>query len=48
MVGDEDKDLVSKRIGIHTFLINSHNTKLGIDIPEPDYRGTLEDLKQLL
>ena len=48
MVGDEDKDLVSKRIGITTFLINSHNTKLGIDIPEPDYRGTLEDLKQLL
>ena len=48
MVGDEDKDLVSKRIGISTFLINSHNTKLGIDIPEPDYRGTLEDLKQLL
>ncbi|TKJ23269.1 MAG: hypothetical protein CEE43_03815 [Promethearchaeota archaeon Loki_b32] len=48
MVGDEDKDLVSKRLGIHTFLINSRNTKLGIDIPEPDYRGTLEDLKQLL
>ncbi len=48
MVGDEGKDLVSKRIGIHTFLINSCNTKLGIDIPEPDYRGTLEDLNQLL
>ena len=48
MVGDEDKDLVSKRIGIHTFLISSRNTKLGIDIPKPDYRGTLEDLKQLL
>lgn len=48
MVGDEDKDLISARLGIHTFLVNSPKTKLEINIPEPDYCGTLEDLKNLI
>ena len=48
MVGDESKDLISARLGIHTFLIESPYTKFDINIPEPKYRGTLEDLKNLI
>jgi FMN phosphatase YigB (HAD superfamily) len=48
MVGDEAKDLISARLGIHTFLINSPYTKLDIDIPKPNYRGTLDDLNNLM
>ncbi len=48
MVGDEDKDLISARLGIHTFLVDNPYTKLEINIPEPDYRGTLEDLNKLI
>ena len=48
MVGDEAKDLISARLGIHTFLINSPYTKLDINTPKPNYRGTLDDLNNLI
>ena len=48
MVGDEAKDLISASLGIHTFLISSPYTKLDINIPEPTYRGTLDDLNNLI
>jgi FMN phosphatase YigB (HAD superfamily) len=48
MVGDEDKDMIAKKLGIHTFLIESNNTKLNSGIPKPDYTGTLEDLLKLI
>lgn len=48
MVGDEEKDMIAARIGMKTFLIQSINTELGSDTPEPDYHGTLGDLEKLL
>ncbi|MFX0040955.1 MAG: HAD family hydrolase [Promethearchaeota archaeon] len=48
MVGDEDKDLVAKRCGMKTFLIEHKNKKFGPEIPEPTYKGSLSDLKSLL
>ncbi|MBD3214060.1 MAG: HAD hydrolase-like protein [Candidatus Lokiarchaeota archaeon] len=48
MVGDEDKDMVAKKKGCKTFLIPSPNTKLDPETPEPDYQGSLHDLKELL
>ncbi len=48
MVGDEDKDMVAAQIGMKTFLVQSPNTKLTPDIPEPNYRGTLADFEKLL
>jgi len=48
MVGDEAKDMVAANLGIKTYLVNSDNTKMTPDIPEPNYQGTLADLDQLL
>ena len=48
MVGDEDKDMVAARLGMKTFLVQSTNTELGPDAPEPDYQGTLADLETML
>ena len=48
MVGDEDKDMVAARLGMKTFLVQSLNTELGPDTPEPDYQGTLADLEKML
>ena len=48
MVGDEDKDMIAKKLGIHTFLIKSTNTKLDSEIPKPDYTGTLEDILKII
>ena len=48
MVGDDDKDLIAKRCGIKTFLIEQKNKKFSPEIPEPTYRGSLLDLKLLL
>jgi len=48
MVGDEDKDMVAANLGCKTFLITSSNTNLKPETLEPDYKGTLSDLKNLL
>lgn len=48
MVGDEDKDMVAAKLGCKTFLIRSENTDLSLETPEPDYQGTLSDVKKLL
>ncbi len=48
MVGDESKDMVAANLGIKTYLIQSDNTEMTPDIPEPNYRGTLAELEQLL
>lgn len=48
MVGDEAKDMVAANLGIKTYLVKSDNTEMTPDIPEPNYRGTLADLEQLL
>ncbi|MFX1419983.1 MAG: HAD family hydrolase [Promethearchaeota archaeon] len=48
MVGDEDKDLIAKRCGIKTFLVEHKNKRFNLDIPEPTYKGSLSDLKSLL
>lgn len=48
MVGDEDKDIVCAKLGSQTFLVNSINTKLNSETPEPTYSGTLNDLMKLL
>ncbi|MFX1407224.1 MAG: HAD family hydrolase [Promethearchaeota archaeon] len=48
MVGDEDKDMVAAKIGCQTFLIHSNNTELDLVTPEPNYKGTLNDLKNLI
>jgi len=48
MVGDEDKDMVCAKLGSQTFLVNSSNTNLSAETPEPTYRGKLEKLLELL
>ena len=48
MVGDEDKDMVAANLGICTFLIHSSNTKIDPSTPEPNYSGTLDDIKALI
>jgi len=48
MVGDEDKDMVAAKLGCKTFLVESENTDLSSETPEPNFRGTLSDLKELL
>ncbi|MFX1495207.1 MAG: HAD family hydrolase, partial [Promethearchaeota archaeon] len=48
MVGDEDKDMIAKNIGCQTFLIYSSNTDLKSGIPEPNYKGTLHDIIEIL
>lgn len=44
MVGDENKDMMAKSIGCQTFLIHSSNTDLNSESPEPNYKGTLNDI----
>jgi len=48
MVGDEDKDMIAKNVGCQTFLIQSSNTDLNIEIFKPNYIGTLKDLIKIL
>jgi len=48
MVGDEDKDMVCANLGSQTFLVNSPNTNLKPETPEPTHKGILKDLIDLL
>ncbi len=48
MVGDEERDIIAGRLGMKTFLITQNNKKLGPEIPDPTFKGTLSDLKPLL
>ncbi len=48
MVGDEAKDMVCAKLGSQTFLVNSSNTNLTAETPEPTYRGKLEKLMELM
>jgi HAD superfamily hydrolase (TIGR01549 family) len=48
MVGDEDKDMVCAKLGSQTFLVNSPNTNLNKETPEPTFSGELKDLLELL
>jgi len=44
MVGDEDKDMVCASLGSKTFLVNSPNTNLSTNTPEPTYKGSLKNI----
>lgn len=48
VVGNEAMDMAAARLGCSTFLIESPETKLDPAMPEPDHRGTLHDLAELL
>lgn len=48
VVGDEAMDMVAVRVGCPTFLVTSPSRELDASIPEPTYRGTLEDVVALL
>ncbi len=50
MVGDESWDMVAGHLGCTTFLVPGVNTQLdnGVAIPEPHYRGALDELCALL
>ena len=48
MVGDEERDMIAARLGFHTFLIEGNSKKWDNSVPEPTYKGSLEDLKSLL
>jgi len=48
MVGDEDRDMIAARLGCHTFLIEGNSKKWDNSVPDPTYKGSLEDLKSLL
>lgn len=49
MVGDEDWDMVAGHLGCLTYLVPGINTKPTIpDAPEPQYRGTLGELAEVL
>ena len=48
MVGDEDKDMVCASLGSKTFLVNSPNTNLSANTPEPTYKGSLKNIIDIL
>jgi len=48
MVGDEDKDMIAARLEIRTFLIEGKNKDFANHIPEPTYKGSLSDLKNII
>ncbi len=48
MVGDEDKDMIAALLKIQTFLIKGKNVNFANHVPEPTYKGSLWDLKDLL
>jgi FMN phosphatase YigB (HAD superfamily) len=48
VVGDEDMDMVAAQLGCLTFLVPSPRTELSPTTPEPTFRGTLEDVGELL
>ena len=52
MVGDEDKDIVAKKLGLTTFLVSNSFTNIFTNLsqttPNPDYSGTLNDLIEML
>jgi FMN phosphatase YigB (HAD superfamily) len=48
MVGDEERDIIAGRLGMKTFLIGDNHKDFGPEIPEPTFKGSLFDLKQLL
>jgi hypothetical protein len=47
-VGDEDMDMAGALAGCPTFLVRSSSTQAVSGMPEPTYRGTLEDVLALL
>ena len=48
VVGDEDMDMVAAHLGCLTFLVPGPRTELSPTTPQPAYRGTLEDVGELL
>ncbi|MEJ2294484.1 MAG: HAD hydrolase-like protein [Candidatus Lokiarchaeota archaeon] len=48
MVGDEAKDMVAANIGCPTFLVESSNTDMTSDIPDPSFKGNLEDILTII
>ncbi len=48
VVGDDSVDMVAAHIGCSTFLVPGAAPKPEIAAPEPAYRGTLQDLMEIL
>jgi FMN phosphatase YigB (HAD superfamily) len=48
VVGDEDMDMVAAHLGCQTFLVPGPRTDLSPTTPQPAYRGTLDEVGQLL
>ncbi len=48
MVGDDEKDMISARLEMLTFYIESQKKNFANHIPEPTYKGALADLKLIL
>jgi FMN phosphatase YigB (HAD superfamily) len=48
VVGDEDMDMVAGHLGCLTFLVPGPRTELSPTTPQPVYRGTLEEVGELL
>ena len=48
MVGDEAKDMVAAKIGCPTFLVESSNTDISPDMPDPSFSGDLEDILTII
>lgn len=48
MVGDEAKDMVAGKIGCPTFLVESSNTDVTSNIPDPSFKGNLEDILTII
>lgn len=48
VVGNEAMDMVAGRLGCATFFIPDSSSPLDPSIPEPTYRGTLDNLMELL
>jgi FMN phosphatase YigB (HAD superfamily) len=48
VVGDEDMDMVAAHLGCLTFLVPGSRTELSPTTPQPAYRGTLNDVGELL
>lgn len=48
VVGDEDMDMVAAHLGCLTFLVPSARTELSPTTPQPAFRGTLDEVGELL
>lgn len=48
MVGDETKDMVAANLGCQTLFVESSNSDLTQDMPNPSFKGNLEEILKII